>query len=269
LAEFQDNQGSVDFANFRVDIPNTLETKVDPAGQLIDLTTNRDLKSIIIRVNPLVTIPDKARLILTVNGVEQELQKNRAELVFETVTLGPMNYVIGASIVDNGMRRESNPLIFSVTRDLTVEAVRSFTKIQAVPTKRIERYLDNTKTERDVNKMLALSTAVLKEVELAISSCNDIVLPGYLLREHQVTLLDYQAIIRDTLSISRRFLVNELKWWQLLSASSKEIQGQVNLLLAARQVPEHPYDVIQRNLNSLFAAESDERSAIRLLLKIV
>ena len=267
--KFQENQGSVEFSNFTVDISNTLELKVEPGDQLIDLTARQDLKSIVVSVKPLAAIPDKARIVLTVNGIEQELSKDNSLVVFETNKLGAKTFTVGSSIVDNGMRRESYPLKFSVTRDFAVEAARCFIQIQAVPTKRIERYIDNTKEEHDVSKMLALSTAVLRDVELAISVCNSIILPEYLIREYQVLLLGYQAVIRDTLAYSRRFLLSELRWWQLLSVSSGEIQSQTKLLLAARQVPTHPYDILQKDLNLFYATETKERQSIREKLHMI
>ena len=267
--KFQENQGSAEFASFNVDIGNTLEAKVEPDDQIIDLTARQELKSIVVSVKPLVVLPGKARIVLTINGMEQELSRDIPQLVFETNKLGAKTFTVGASIVDNGMRRESYPLKFAVKRDFILEAARIFIKIQAVPTKRIERYIDNTKDERDVSKMLALSTAVLQDVELAISVCNSISLPEYLLREHQVLLLGYQAVIRDTLAYSRRFLISELQWWHLLSVSSGEIQGQVKVLLAARQVPVHPYDILQRNLNMFYSTETKDRNSIRETLHML
>ena len=259
---FADNQGFVALAPITIDVPDIMRVKVNPDRKSIDLTSNPGLTEVAITIEPMVKLPKDTLIGIRINDQTHTLPTDNPVLRLDAAILSNQEFRVSPAFVQEGKRREGAVMSFTVVRDIPEEVRRLLATMQELPVDRIRVYLRESAAEKSTAINLSKAQAAMNDLQTVISRCNAILVPVFLPESMKKSLGEYQAIRREILALSRRFLQAEIVFWQAVTNEAGVFKGQLPALVAARSVPIHPSVGLQKILEVRLAQDADAASKI-------
>ncbi|MFY7954483.1 MAG: hypothetical protein ACOVT5_18430 [Armatimonadaceae bacterium] len=254
-ARFADNQGSVLIHPVAVDIAEVVQAVVIPNRNLINLTEDRTVSEVLVRVEPLASLPKKAILQISVNGQVQTVPLENPVWKIPTESTIREDYSIQPLVVEEGKKRVGQPVSLSIRRHLPTEIRITAEAVALIETGRIAKYLKDADGITDPARLLQLTQEALSNVKASIERCNAISIPAFLPEKARKALGAWIGNRREIMAISRRYLEQESQYWSIALKEDGPFAKRIGLLIAARNVPVPPSVALRKFLDVRFSGD--------------